>query len=232
MLKFDSEEEHEEIQVIDEIEELDYSEEVSSDKKISLRALNGEANHYTLQVRDMVKKKPLTILIGSGSTHSFIYLRAAEMLGCVLQPTAKLLVIVADGSKVINDAKCPILKWSMQGQEYIHEIRVLPLGGYDVVLGVDWMSKYNPVTFDFHNLKLYFHKDGKKVTIRGTSDQAMLQSITVKGFKKLVKKKSLVLIELLFSVQAETNKEVITDQVQGKIKPLLEEFQDVFQAPK
>lgn len=76
-------------------------------------------------------------MIDSGSTHSFLDSKTAQILRCTLEPTAKLLVTVADGSKVISDAKCPMLKWTMQGQDYVHEVRVLPLGGYNAVLGLD-----------------------------------------------------------------------------------------------
>lgn len=95
-------------EVIDE-EELDYAEEVSS----SVKALNGNVIHTTLKVKGFVKKKPLTILIDSGSTHSFLDPRAADLLGCELKPTLKLMVTVADGGKVISDAKYSAFKWSI-----------------------------------------------------------------------------------------------------------------------
>lgn len=124
----------------------------------------------------------------------------------------------------------------MQGQEYVHEVRVLPLGGYDAMLGVDWMGKYNPVTFDFHKLKLTFQRNGKQVTIRGTTEQAMLHPITVKGIKRLVKKKFLGLIGQLFSlttpVEVQDNSAQQATGVQNQLKPLLEEFSVVFQGPK
>lgn len=74
MLKLDELEivEEEGISAEDE-ETLDYSEEIPTDMKISIRALNGEVNYTTLRVKGMVKRKTLTILIDSGSTQLFKY---------------------------------------------------------------------------------------------------------------------------------------------------------------
>lgn len=81
MLKVGDEIEDENIEAeILEEEELDYSEEIPSGMEISMRALNGAVNHTTLRVKGMVKKKPLTILIDSGSTHSFLDTRATGFL--------------------------------------------------------------------------------------------------------------------------------------------------------
>lgn len=85
-------------------------------------------------------------------------------------------------------------------------MRLLPLGGYDAVLGVDWMPKYNPVTFNFHNLRLTFLRNGRKITIKGTTDTTMLQQISTKGLQKLVKKKSLGFIGQLFIDTAKEKK--------------------------
>ena len=41
------------------------------------------------------------------------------------------------------------------------------MGGSDMVLGVDWMKKFSPLTFDFNDLSMTFQKDGKTVTLKG-----------------------------------------------------------------
>ena len=41
----------------------------------------------------------------------------------------------------------------MQGNEFKVDLRILELGGCDIVLGVDWMRMVSPLTFDFNKLK-------------------------------------------------------------------------------
>lgn len=97
------------------------------------------------------------------------------------------------------------------------------------MLGVDWMSKYNPITFDFPELRLSFIKDGKKVILRGAIETTRLQQITVKGIQKLVRKKSLRFIGQLFVVSVQ---ERSTGEAIESISPLFTEYNDVFQEPK
>lgn len=98
------------------------------------------------------------------------------------------------------------------------------------------MHKYNPMTFDFHKLRLTFMRNGKKITIKGTTDTTKLQHISTKGLKKLVRKNSLGFIGQPFVVTAKevgtTTVETSTSAAKMAITPLLTEFNDVFQDPK
>lgn len=41
------------------------------------------------------------------------------------------------------------------------DLRLLKLGDCDIVLGVDWVRQYNPIVFDFKELKLSFARESK-----------------------------------------------------------------------
>ena len=43
------------------------------------------------------------------------------------------------------------------------DLRLLKLGGCDVVLGVDWMKQVSPISFDFNRMEVTFEKGGKKM---------------------------------------------------------------------
>lgn len=36
----------------------------------------------------------------------------------------------------------------MQGSAFQGDLLIIPIGGYDLVLGNDWMKKHNPTKFD------------------------------------------------------------------------------------
>ena len=82
-------------------------------------------------------KKKLMVLIDSGSIHSFLNEATTTELKCRMTHTTPLSVIVANGHKMYSHCKCVNFKWMMQGHEFRVDIRVLELGGCDIMLGVD-----------------------------------------------------------------------------------------------
>lgn len=53
----------------------------------------------------------------------------------------------------------------MQGHKFTVDVQVLKLGGYDMVLGVDWLTGISPVTFDFLKLTLQFTHKGTNLLL-------------------------------------------------------------------
>lgn len=74
--------------------------EHDSEPLISVNALTGVANFRTMRVTGHCGKKPLHILIDSGSTHNFLDLHIAQKMGCQTEAMDTVSVTVADGNKV------------------------------------------------------------------------------------------------------------------------------------
>ncbi|KAL0461914.1 UNVERIFIED_CONTAM: Retrovirus-related Pol polyprotein from transposon.6 [Sesamum latifolium] len=72
--------------------------------------------------------------------------------------TLRVNVRVANGEKVMSNFICPSFCWEIQGYHFSHPVRVLKLGGYDCVLGCDWLSTKNPIGLDFHQLQDIFQE--------------------------------------------------------------------------
>lgn len=119
--------------------------EVAEEAHITLHALSGHAVNNTIRVIGMVKGKPLSILIDSGSTNNFLDTQVAQKLKFSLEDVKPVAVTVADGFKVYNHKRCKDFKWEMQGHEYETEMKILPLGGIDAVLGVQWLKHISPL---------------------------------------------------------------------------------------
>lgn len=98
-----------------------------------------------MRIQGQVKKQRVEISINSGSTHNFPDPGFAKRSGSLIQPTSPLSVIVADGTKIISRAMVKDLCWTMQDTNFRSDIRLLPLGGCDMVLGVQWLSTLGPV---------------------------------------------------------------------------------------
>ncbi|KAL4296511.1 hypothetical protein GQ457_12G010960 [Hibiscus cannabinus] len=103
--------------------------------KISINALTCNVGHSTLRIQGTIKGRHLNILVDSDSTHSFINPGWAKE-GMEVIPTNPLEITVANGEKLYNTAKVRQLQWKMQGYAFVHDFRVLSMGGSDMVLGV------------------------------------------------------------------------------------------------
>lgn len=131
--------------------------------------------------------------------HSFLKENTTKKLGCRLVSTQPLSVTVANGSKVINKSSCIGFQWEMHGERFATDLRLLKLGGCDIVLGVDWMKTVSPISFDFNKLEVTFEKHGRKLTLAGSLDTRICKIIIEKKLQKMFKSKQ---VAYLFSMQA------------------------------
>lgn len=133
---------------------------------ISVHALNGTPTFNCMRLMGQYEKRKLHILIDPGSTHNFLDIQMAKGLGCSLTPIKPMSVVAASGD-LITKYKCSSFTWKMQGYAFKTEIRTLPFGCSDLVLGVQWLSTLGPILWDFLNLRMEFHFQGLKHVLRG-----------------------------------------------------------------
>ena len=81
------------------------------------------------------------ILIDSGSTHNSINVNLAKVFNLFVYPMPKMKVMVIDNKKIENVGKCHKVKLQMQEYNLESDFFGVPLGGVDVVLGIQWLQK-------------------------------------------------------------------------------------------
>ena len=79
----------------------------------------------------------MLLLLDSGSTHSFINNNFANSIGVGTVPIPAVLVKVANGQFLNCDSMVTQLPWQCQNHEFHTDLRVLDLGAFDGVLGMD-----------------------------------------------------------------------------------------------
>lgn len=108
--------------VLSEMEQV--FEEKAPPAEISLNALCGSQSYNTIRLQGQVKNQKVSILVDSGSTHSFIDSKLVKQLGLVAEMVTALTVIVADGATKQVDTACKNLQYLVQGHkfmtDYIH----------------------------------------------------------------------------------------------------------------
>lgn len=112
---------------------------------LSSAVASGVLAHHTLQLLGQIHDHPITILVDSGSSHSFLSTFFASVLPGV-KPMAKTVQVkVADGSSVPCSDEIPLAVWSVQGFTFHSNLKLLPLGGFDLILGMDWLEAFSPM---------------------------------------------------------------------------------------
>jgi hypothetical protein len=62
---------------------------------------------------------------------------------------APLYVKVADGNNIVCTEELRCAEWSVQGHNFHSTLRVLPLGSYDMIVGMDWLEAFSPMKVDW-----------------------------------------------------------------------------------
>ena len=133
---------------------------------ISFNALVGITTPQTLKIEGNIKKKKVIVLIDSGSTHNFIHYKVAKELNCFLYPTPECQVMVENGGTINCSGKFHNIKLTMGEFALNSPILSIPMGGIDVVLGVQWLQSLGTIYFNFQEIFLKFFWEGKEVELR------------------------------------------------------------------
>ena len=134
-----------------------------------------QADHQStmVEVAGKIVEESVSILIDLGSSHSYITPRVVEI--CAFKKVKhrkSWLVQLATGTKrKVSEVveKCPLV---MNGLVSCIDLNVLPLGSYDVLIGMDWLEA--------HRVKL----DCYNKTFEGTDEEG--NPVIVKGIPKVI----------------------------------------------
>lgn len=122
----------------------------------------------TLQFRGIFLHQPVTILVDSGSSASFISEQLVSQLSVDQVQCLSVSVRVANGTILHCSAHLPDAVWTIQQYQFTHNLKILPLTQYDIIIGMDWLQRFSPMKVDWlHRWLLILHK-GTSVKLQGT----------------------------------------------------------------
>lgn len=125
----------------------------------------------------------VTMLIESGSSHTFIGAKLAGQLTCVSELRSNIRVQVADGGRLQCQSEMKQAAWSVQNCTFYSDLKVLPLHSYDLIVGMDWLETYSPMKVHCIKKWMAIPFEGKKVMLQGQlpdlSDVASVQVLWV-----------------------------------------------------
>lgn len=101
----------------------------------------------TMQFRVQLQGLNLMFLVDSGSSHSFLDASLSAKLLDVT-PMPKVLVKIANGDTVPCNSQLLNCVGSCSGHKFVSNFKIFPLGSYDGIIGLDWLSSHSPMLVD------------------------------------------------------------------------------------
>jgi putative ubiquitin-RnfH superfamily antitoxin RatB of RatAB toxin-antitoxin module len=156
---------------------------VPSPPEISLHAITGvrAKGFQTMKVYVSMGDTVAVALLDSGSSHNFIDIDMACRVGIMIRPSSGLSVAVANGERFASPGKTTAQTVFIGGEAFHINLYALPLGEYDMVLGIQWLTTLGPVLWDFAKHKMAFARHGKRVLWRGIDTTQGLATATLTG---------------------------------------------------
>jgi hypothetical protein len=107
----------------------------------------GELGHYANVVYDMflINSIPASILLDSRASHSFVTKSFMEKHNIPNYPLKKKLLIRSPGGELRATHSCPQTKIEIRGLSFLVELIILESSRIDVILGIDYLTKYDGV---------------------------------------------------------------------------------------
>ncbi|KAJ4801231.1 polyprotein [Rhynchospora pubera] len=203
--------------------------------RISLHAIGEVKNLDLIRIKGNVNGVPVIALVDSGSTHSFIDPKVVKNAGYTSIQTRPLEITVANGEKMQCDKKCEGFTWSMQGEEFRFDLKVMEIVTYEMLLGGDWIKKVGPVLLDVNKLSLAMIKGGKRVVLKGVKEEPKVHAIdgelkvvrAVEGELK-VQRGELCMLVQAYPVETQNEETLISEELQV----ILSSYSEIFKEPK
>lgn len=73
---------------------------------------------------------------------------------------------MANGEKVPSTGICQRVRFSVADNFFVADFYIIPLGGFDFVLGIKWLQTLGPILWDFVSLTMTFKLAGNSVTLQ------------------------------------------------------------------
>jgi predicted aspartyl protease len=104
---------------------------------------------------------PLKALVDTGSMHTFIHTKVVNRLGLPVSSHDGLSLLVANGDRVHSLGVCLATDVLIHEEPFSIDFVALDLGGFDLVLGIQWLHTLGPIVWDFDALSMAFWYRGR-----------------------------------------------------------------------
>jgi hypothetical protein len=93
----------------------------------------------------LINSIPASVLFDSGSSHSFITKSFVEKHNIANYSLKRKLNIRSPGGEIRATHSCPQTKLEIRGISFLIDLIILETSGIDVILGIDYLTKYDGI---------------------------------------------------------------------------------------
>jgi hypothetical protein len=93
----------------------------------------------------LASSHPATILFDSGASHSFISSSFVVKHRLPIATMKHTMLVSSPGGEMRTKHICPAVSISIRGVDFLSNLILLDSKGIDIILGMDWLSKYDGV---------------------------------------------------------------------------------------
>jgi hypothetical protein len=155
---------------------------------ISLNALASFSTLQTLKLIGYIKNMKVIILVDSGNTHNFIHHFLSQEFNCYIRALNNFQIIVANGGSMKCGGHCENVLLQIGQYNLKYHMFVIGMGGFDIVLGVEWLHTLGPITMYFKELTMQFQQESQQYKFQGitTGSPDIISSHAWKSYSKKV----------------------------------------------
>jgi hypothetical protein len=93
----------------------------------------------------LASSHPATVLFDSGASHSFITSSFVAKHNLPIANMKHTMLVSSPGGEMRSKLICPAVSISIRGVDFLSNLILLDSKGIDIILGMDWLSKYDGI---------------------------------------------------------------------------------------
>jgi hypothetical protein len=93
----------------------------------------------------LISSHPTTVLFDLGASHSFISLSFVVKHQLPITIMKQTMLVSSPGGEMRTKHICPTISITIRGVDFLANLIVLDSKGIDIILGMDWLMKYDGV---------------------------------------------------------------------------------------
>jgi hypothetical protein len=111
----------------------------------------------------LASSHPATILFNSGASHSFVSLSFVAKHSLPIATMKHTMLVSSPGGEMRTKHICPAVSITIRGVDFPSNLILLESKGIDIILGMDWLCKYDGVIQCTRKAVKLTKKDGTSV---------------------------------------------------------------------
>lgn len=170
----------------------------------------------------------ILVLVDSGSSTTFINKTLADTISGAIPLQTPCKVQVADGSTQRCTSYIPKCAWTSSGHAFLTDMKILALGSYDAILGMDWLEAHNPDIDWVEKTQKIQSSKGPVVLTGHKTATIQCSAISSQELTSICKAGAAAHLIHVYALDGEVQIEEI---VREDIQRVLAQFSEVFEEP-